>query len=94
MVLAAGAMAAVLWVAEGRCSRRSTAGIGLRWVALGVLVSLGLATYAAAGQLTGAFDISGGAPDAAPRQAGLSRDPGLRRRPKQSLQSGGPGAMV
>jgi putative peptidoglycan lipid II flippase len=57
MALAACAMAAVLWVAQGPIFAAIDRGHGLRWAALGVLVALGLAAYAGAGQLAGAFDV-------------------------------------
>jgi putative peptidoglycan lipid II flippase len=57
MAIASAAMAAVLWVAEDPIFAALARGHGMRWVALGFLVSLGLFTYAAAGQLAGAFDL-------------------------------------
>jgi putative peptidoglycan lipid II flippase len=55
MALAAGAMAATLWLCEGPLF--AYAGHRLRYIALAGLISLGLAAYVAAGQLLGAFDL-------------------------------------
>jgi putative peptidoglycan lipid II flippase len=57
MLLAALAMGLVLWLSEDPIFAAINRGHGLRWLALGVLVSVGLATYAAAGHLLGAFDL-------------------------------------
>ena len=56
MVLAAFAMAIVLVLLQRTLFAAVATEPGLRWVGLGVLVGLGLATYAAASQLMGAFD--------------------------------------
>jgi len=57
MVLAAVAMAAALYFADGPLFAAAEAGRGLKWVALALLVTLGFAVYAIAGQLLGAFDL-------------------------------------
>ncbi|MBN9561958.1 MAG: murein biosynthesis integral membrane protein MurJ [Alphaproteobacteria bacterium] len=57
MVLAAVAMAAVLYFADGPLFAAAQAGRGLKWAALALLVTLGFAAYAIAGQLSGAFDV-------------------------------------
>jgi putative peptidoglycan lipid II flippase len=57
MGLAAVAMAATLALAQGPLFAAVTGVRGLKYAALAALVTLGLAAYAAAGQLTGAFDL-------------------------------------
>jgi len=56
MALASLAMATALWLAERTVFAELGATAGLRWLALAALVGFGLATYAAAGQVLGAFD--------------------------------------
>ena len=56
MALAALAMAAALWAAERTIFAELGTTAGLRWLALAALVGFGLAAYAVAGQLLGAFD--------------------------------------
>ena len=57
-MLAAGlAMGAVLWVTEHTLFDAVQAAPGLRWLALAALVTAGLATYGAAGQALGGFDL-------------------------------------
>ncbi len=59
MVLAGAAMVVVLWSLERTFYAALDTGAvrGLRWVGLAVMVSAGMAVYAAAGQLLGAFDL-------------------------------------
>ncbi|HST76484.1 MAG TPA: lipid II flippase MurJ, partial [Acetobacteraceae bacterium] len=57
MMLAAVAMAAALYFADGPLFAAAEAGRGLKWVAFALLVTLGFAVYAIAGQLLGAFDL-------------------------------------
>jgi putative peptidoglycan lipid II flippase len=59
MVLAGSAMVVVLWSLERTFYAALDTGAvrGLRWVGLAVMVSAGMAAYAAAGQLLGAFDL-------------------------------------
>ena len=57
MALAALAMATALWVADRTVFAELGATAGLRWLALATLVGFGLAAYAVAGQVLGAFDI-------------------------------------
>ncbi|CAH2600680.1 putative lipid II flippase MurJ [Rhodovastum atsumiense] len=57
-MLAAGlAMTAVLWMVERTVFAALGGSFGLRWVALALLVSAGLAAYGVAGQLLGGFDL-------------------------------------
>ena len=56
MALAAAAMAAALWVGEDTVFAAAGTVAGLRWGALAVVVVSGMAAYAAAGQVLGAFD--------------------------------------
>jgi putative peptidoglycan lipid II flippase len=57
MVLAAVAMGVALYFAAGPLFAAAEAGRGLKWLALALLVTLGFAVYAVAGQLIGAFDL-------------------------------------
>ncbi len=57
-MLAAGlVMCAVLWAVNHTLFAALAAVQGLRWVALGLLVTSGLAAYGVAGQLLGGFDL-------------------------------------
>ena len=57
-MLAAGLlMCAVLWGLQHTLLTALNTSHGLRWLALGLLVSAGLATYGAAGQTLGGFDL-------------------------------------
>ena len=57
MLLAAMAMGAVLYFAAAPLFRAAEGGRGLKWAALALLVTLGCAAYAIAGQAVGAFDL-------------------------------------
>jgi putative peptidoglycan lipid II flippase len=57
MGVAAAAMAATLALAQGPLFAAVEGMRGLKYLALAVLVSLGVGAYVAAGQLTGAFDL-------------------------------------
>ncbi len=74
MAIASAGMAATLWFAEAPIF--AALGPHLRWVALGLVVGLGLVVYFGAGQLTGAFDVR----DAFRRLAG-------RRKPRRPVPS-------
>jgi putative peptidoglycan lipid II flippase len=58
MALAAGTMAATLWITQRLLFKPGDIGMGhgWRWAALAALVSLGGGAYLLAGQLFGAFD--------------------------------------
>jgi putative peptidoglycan lipid II flippase len=57
MLVAGLAMCAVLWGVEHTLFLAIPAAHGLRWAALALLVSSGLAAYGAAGQMLGGFDL-------------------------------------
>ena len=57
MAVASVAMAAVLWWLQAPLLAHAPKASGGKWLALLVLVGAGLATYAAAGQAIGAFDL-------------------------------------
>ena len=75
MLAASGIMAAVLWGLRDSVYAALLHGPGLRWLGLGLLVGGGLAAYALAGQVLGAFD----ARDILARMA-------RRRRPAATMQ--------
>ncbi len=57
MAVAALAMGATLYIAEGPLFAETGAMRGLKWIALAALVTTGLAVYAIGGQAMGAFDM-------------------------------------
>ena len=57
MVLAAAFMAATLWGAADSLAPWLAAGLGLKVLALAVLVAIGMATFAVLAQLSGAVRL-------------------------------------